>query len=89
MRFALIVLILLCAAAGALFGALNSEATTIDFYFFTFQPPKGAALLAALLIGWIVGGLVVYLGPTLRWRRTAARLRRRVPTPGPEPLAKS
>jgi putative membrane protein len=70
MRLGLILLSLLFAAFGAVFGALNSESITFDFYFGEFHIAKGAALLCALLIGWIVGGLAVYLGlvPRLRGR---------------------
>jgi uncharacterized integral membrane protein len=69
MRFVLIVLILLFAAAGAVFGALNAEAVHYDFYFVDAALPKGAALLLALLLGWLLGGLLVYAGLVVRLRR--------------------
>ena len=70
MRLGLILLGLLFAAFGAVFGALNSEGITFDFYFGEFHLAKGAALLCALLLGWMTGGLAVYLGlvPRLRGR---------------------
>ncbi|MEP6938470.1 MAG: lipopolysaccharide assembly protein LapA domain-containing protein [Rudaea sp.] len=70
MRFALVLLVLAFAAAGALFGALNGERVALDFYFAQAQFPKGAALLFALLIGWLLGGLLVYFSivPGLRRR---------------------
>ena len=76
MRFALVLLVLAFAAAGALFGALNSDRVALDFYFFQMQLPKGAVLLFALLIGWLLGGLLVYLSlvPGLR-RRVRAQTR--------------
>jgi uncharacterized integral membrane protein len=69
MRFILILLVLLFATAGAIFGALNSESIAYDFYFATPLLPKGAALLIALLLGWLLGGLLVYFGLVLRLRR--------------------
>ena len=69
MRFALILLVLVFAAFGALFGALNSENVAFDFYYAEVHSPKGAALLAALLLGWLLGGLLVYIGLVLRLRR--------------------
>ncbi|HEX6832185.1 MAG TPA: lipopolysaccharide assembly protein LapA domain-containing protein, partial [Rudaea sp.] len=69
MRFGLILLLLVFAALGAVFGALNGESVAFDFYFATLNLPKGAALLCALLLGWLAGGLLVYLGLVLRLRR--------------------
>lgn len=60
MRFGVVVMILLSVAFGATFGALNSERIVFDFYFIDLQMPKGAVLLAALLLGWILGGLLVW-----------------------------
>jgi lipopolysaccharide assembly protein A len=76
MRFVFILLALVFAALGALFGALNSESVSLDFYFAQSQFPKGAAFLCALLLGWLLGGLLVYfsLVPGLR-RRVRAQAR--------------
>jgi putative membrane protein len=76
MRFVFIVFVLVFAAFGALFGALNSEGVAFDFYFAQASFPKGAALLFALLAGWLLGGLLVYclLVPGLR-RRVRAQAR--------------
>jgi len=70
MRLGLIVLTLLFAASGAVFGALNSEGIDLDFYFGVLHLGKGVALLCALVLGWLLGGVVVYLGlvPGLRRR---------------------
>jgi putative membrane protein len=80
MRFGLILLILLFAVAGAVFGALNSEAVDLDFYFGSVVLAKGGALLFALLAGWLLGGLLVYLSLVVplrrRLRRQARELRR-------------
>lgn len=75
MRLVWILLIFVFAATGALFGALNSEAIAYDFYFATLTAPKGAVLIAAALLGWLLGGAVVYFGLVLRLRR---RLRAQV-----------
>ena len=76
MRFGLIVLILLFAVFGVLFGALNSESVGFDLYFLVLTLPKGAALLCALLLGWLIGGLLVYFGLVLKLRRQLARKNR-------------
>jgi lipopolysaccharide assembly protein A len=76
MRFGLILLTLAFAVLGAIFGALNSDSISFDFYFSSVHAPKGAALLLALLLGWISGGLVVYLALVLRLRRRVRGLAR-------------
>jgi lipopolysaccharide assembly protein A len=76
MRFGLILLVLLFAVLGAVFGALNSESIAFDFYVGVIHAPKGAAFLCALLLGWLVGGVVVYLGLVLRLRRRVHGLTR-------------
>ncbi|MEP6484579.1 MAG: lipopolysaccharide assembly protein LapA domain-containing protein [Rudaea sp.] len=76
MRLLIIILVLLFAVAGAAFGALNGDRVAYDFYFVTAQLPKGAMLLAALLSGWLIGGIVVYLGLVLRLRRRVRTLAR-------------
>jgi len=74
MRLALILIALVFVAFGAVFGALNAEAVVFDLYFATWTLPKGAALLAALLLGWFVGGLVVYVSLVPRLRRRVRAL---------------
>lgn len=69
MRLGLILLVLLFAVAGAAFGALNSERIAFDFYFAVVNIPKGAAFLCAVLVGWLLGGLAIYLRLVLRLRR--------------------
>lgn len=76
MRFGLMVLVLLFAVFGALFGALNSDSVNFDFYFVNLALPKGVGLLGALLLGWLMGGLLVYFGLVLRLRRQLARRNR-------------
>jgi uncharacterized integral membrane protein len=81
MRIVWFGLIVLFALAGLLFGALNGDALNIDFYAFHLDLPKGAALLCALLLGWIAGGAVVYLGVVLRLRRQLRAARRAAAAP--------
>jgi len=80
MRLALILAALLFAFAGAVFGALNGEPVVFDFYFSAITLPKGAALLCALLLGWLLGGIVVYFGLVLRLRRRVRVLARELKT---------
>jgi uncharacterized integral membrane protein len=72
----MILLALLFAVAGAAFGALNGERIAFDFYLTSLTLPKGAALLCAILLGWLLGGLVVYFGLVLRLRRRVRVLAR-------------
>ena len=76
MRVVLIALILLFAIAGAVFGALNSDSIVFDFYLAQIDLPKGAALLAALLAGWLAGGAAVWLGVVVPLRRRLGHARR-------------
>jgi len=69
MRFGLIFLVLLFAIAGAAFGALNSQAIDLNFYFATLTLVKGGVVLGTLLIGWLLGGSLVYLSLVLPLRR--------------------
>src|SRR5690349_8244590 len=87
MRLGLILLALVFVAFGAMFGALNSERIVLDFYFDVVSVPKGAALLCALLIGWFVGGLLVYLSQVPRWRRRVKALAREARAPAAESRA--
>lgn len=68
MRLVLVLLVLVFAASGAIFGALNSESVTYDFYFATFNAPKGAILIVAMLVGWLLGGVLAYVGIASRQR---------------------
>jgi len=76
MRLGVVVLILLFAAFGATFGALNAERVVFDIYFTKFGLPKGAALIAALLVGWALGGLVVWSLRVLRLKHEVRVARR-------------
>ena len=91
MRFGLILLVLLFAVAGAVFGSLNGQAIDLDFYFGQVVLGKGAALLCALLAGWLLGGLLVDLGLVVplrrRLRRQTRQLRQLEPAAVPSDVA--
>ena len=70
MRFGLIVFLLFVfAVAGAAFGALNSQTIELDFYFGTLTLVKGGVVIGSVLLGWLLGGLLVYVGLVLPLRR--------------------
>jgi lipopolysaccharide assembly protein A len=73
MRLIVLLLLLLFIAGGVVLGALNADLVGYDLGFTRVQVPKGAALLAALALGWILGGLTAWLGVTTRHRRERRR----------------
>ena len=73
MRLIVTLLLLLFIAGGVILGALNADLVGYDLAFTHVQMPKGAALLAMLAIGWILGGLTAWLGVTTRHRRERRR----------------
>ena len=81
MRLLIVLLVLVFAALGAMLGALNSEWIDLDFYFLTVSVPKGASLLVALLIGWILGGCAVWLARVPALKRELRRARQRSAMP--------
>ena len=73
MRLIVILLLLLFIAGGVVLGALNADLVGYDLAFARVQVPKGAALLAVLALGWILGGLTAWLGVTTRHRSERRR----------------
>jgi uncharacterized integral membrane protein len=69
MRLIVTLILLFSIAAGIALGALNADLVAYDLGFVRLQLPKGAALLLALVIGWLLGGLTAWLGGSLRHRR--------------------
>lgn len=76
MRLAIVIILLLFAVLGAAFGAVNADSVTYDFLVGSVELPKGAALLAALLLGWLLGGVLAWAGLTSRHRRRMRDLAR-------------
>lgn len=73
MRLPAIIILVVFLAAGVVLGALNAELVGYDLGFVQFTLPKGAALLGAMIIGWLLGGLTAWLGVVTRRRRAASR----------------
>lgn len=78
MRLGVVILIVLSIVFGATFGALNSERIAFDLYFIELSFPKGATLLAFLLLGWISGGLLVWLVRVRGLRRELRQCKRQL-----------
>lgn len=69
MRFLVLLVVLAFVAFGIVLGALNADMVSYDLGFAHLELPKGAALLAALFIGWLIGGLTAWWGATLQHRK--------------------
>jgi uncharacterized integral membrane protein len=76
MRLIAIIFLLLFIAAGVVFGALNSDLASFDLGFAQLSLPKGGAMLSAVLLGWILGGVTAWLGTSLGHRRRRRRERK-------------
>ncbi len=81
MRLLIVFLLLLFVLLGAAFGALNGGLVHYDLLVFQTDLPKGVALLLALAVGWLLGGLTAWIGLGLRQRRLA-RAQRSADTSG-------
>jgi len=73
MRLLAIILLLIFIAAGIVLGALNADLVGYDLGFTRLELPKGAALLGAVVIGWLLGGLTAWVGVSTRQRRQQRR----------------
>ena len=73
MRLIRFFIALLCLAAGIVVGALNPQSVTLDFGFVVVHGTLGVALLVALLVGAVAGGLMLTASVILPLRQ---RLRR-------------
>lgn len=87
---------LVCAlmlGLGLVFGGLNNVPVTIDLYWLQLSAGVGSALLAAALLGALVGGLCLWLSVILplqarlkRSERTVARTTALVKADAPQDL---
>jgi putative membrane protein len=73
MRLLAIIILVIFIAAGVVLGALNADLVGYDLGLITVQLPKGAALLCAVVLGWLLGGLTAWLGLSSRHRRERRR----------------
>ena len=73
MRLLAIITLVIFVAVGIVLGALNAGMVGYDFGYAQVQLPKGAALLGALVIGWLLGGVSAWLGVRSRRSRTSSR----------------
>ncbi len=72
MRLILVVLVaIIFVLAGVVFGALNPALVGYDLGFAQIHVPKGAAVLAAVVLGWLLGGIVAWFGTRVTLRRKA------------------
>lgn len=69
MRLFAILILIIFIALGVVLGALNADLVSYDFAFWQVQLPKGAALLGAVVLGWLLGGMTAWLGVSWRHRR--------------------
>ncbi len=76
MRLLALIILVLFIVAGVVVGALNAELVGYDFAFFELRWPKGAALLGALVLGWLLGGLTAWLGVSTAARRARRQAQR-------------
>ncbi len=84
MRLPAIIILLVFIAAGVVLGALNADLVGYDLGFASVQLPKGAALLGAVVLGWLLGGLTAWTGLSSRQRRA----RRQASRPEKRPAVK-
>ncbi len=73
MRLLAIIILVIFIAAGVVLGALNADMVAYDLGLVSVQLPKGAALLCAVVLGWLLGGLTAWLGLSSRHRRERRR----------------
>lgn len=67
--FFVVLIIVVFVLAGIVFGALNPAMVDYDLGLVRVEIPKGAAILCALVVGWLLGGVVAWLGAGVKRRR--------------------
>ena len=85
MRLIVILILVIFIAAGVVLGALNADLVGYDLAFTQLHLPKGAALLGAMVIGWLLGGLTAWLGVSSGRRRAQRELLRNAKNPPANP----
>jgi uncharacterized integral membrane protein len=80
MRLFRLLVALLCLAIGVAVGALNPQPVALDLGATTLRLPLGVAILATLLVGVIIGGLILAVSVVLPLRQQLRRMRLAQPT---------
>lgn len=71
-RWAWRIALALIVGLALLFGMFNGRLVELDFVVAVWQLPLGVALLAALFVGVMIGGIAVWLDQKLRTPRSSA-----------------
>lgn len=71
-----------CLLLGAVMGVLNTQSVALDLGFATLRASLGLVVLAALLIGVLMGGLLVAAGVAAPLRRRLRRAEAAMRSPG-------
>jgi putative membrane protein len=82
MRLIRLLLAFACLAVGAIIGALNRQLVSVDLGVVHVPTNLGVALIVALLLGVLLGGLAISASVVLPLRRRLARAQDRQPLPG-------
>ncbi len=75
-RWIAIVIGVLVVLAAIVFSAINAESATLDLYFFDLTLPVGVLVLLAVLVGFAIGGAILYGAVILPLRMRLAAARR-------------
>ena len=73
-----LVIALAFVAGGVLFGAFNPQTVTLDFHFWQIHAGLGVALLVAVLVGAVLGGIAVTVGVVWPLQRRLRKARREI-----------
>jgi len=88
MRVIRLLIALACLAAGAILGALNRQIVSIDLGIgFVPATSLGIALIVALLLGALIGGLAISASVVLPLRRRLGRAERAASAAPAPPLS--
>lgn len=83
MRLIRLLVAFACVAAGIAIGVLNTSPIRLDIGFVQWPTTLGVAVIVAMLIGVVLGGLALSASVILPMRRRLARLQRAdVPSDG-------
>ena len=74
MRLIRLLFAILCLAAGVLIGALNPQPVVLSLGAFVLPASLGVLVLAALLLGVLIGGLVLTVSVVLPLRQRLRRI---------------